>query len=302
MRSGLRAIVVVLGACSVFPEHAALPGSGSGGDSVSGSAGTGLSGGVGGMAGSSAAGSTDVAGTAAHPGGAASGGAVHELAAGSGGTDEPLAGTNSGAMSGQGGSAGLASGGSGGAAFCADAIVRVLEPVADSWITEAQQKGNFGDAAGLEIGSLSGELSHALVRFDLSPIVEASYSGIFSAELGLELRTATGEAREIGAHRLARDWRESRVSWREATPSGDWAAPGGDAERVPVDVLSIPLGTAAGTRLVWNVSADVRADMERGGESFGWLLAESAQGRSRVTFASREAPSGIPTLTVVLCP
>lgn len=284
MRGRLGASFMVLCACSVFPDRAVLlENGGSGGEAGLAAGGSLVSGGA--PSGEAGAGGSGLS-HAGESGGVAEGGM-------SGGVAE-------GGVSGGVAEGGVAGAGGSDAGLCPGALSHVLSPVSDAWITEADGKGNFGSADGLEVGNLTGELSHALVRFDLSQFT--ALTQVSSAELSLELRTSAGEARRIGAHRLSREWREDRVSWQQAAPSQIWTTPGGDAERVPIDNALIALGTSAGTRISWDVRIDVEADLARGGESFGWLLKEVEPERARLRLASREFGAAPPVLTVITCP
>jgi len=283
-------LLVTLGACSVFPDRAVLPGGEGGAGADAGASGATMGGAQSGFAGALPSGSAGLGGEAGAPslGGSTAGGAV--------GGD---------------GAGGDAAGGSGGAAGetgieppCDDATELRLPAVADAWLSgeAGQTSANFGDAPTLAVASTEGSEARAVVAFDLLEVPAGANVGRASLELGL--RTSIGETRTLGAYAVTREWRETKASWVDATPSTDWSRPGGDSATVPSDTRLLVLGTAAGVRVAWDVSEDVRLDVAAGAPGFGWLVRDAGAPGARIEFASSEAAdlAARPELVILLCP
>lgn len=70
----------------------------------------------------------------------------------------------------------------------------------------------------------------------------------------------------------------------------------------PSDTLSIGLGTAAGTRVAWDVGADVQNAVDAQSRKVAWLLTEQQTNLPRIAFASRELAAREPRLVIETCP
>lgn len=288
----VRPWVLGLCACSVFPERAVLPdenaaglSAGSGG-SHSGGSHAGLGGYVAGsaQAGTSAGGSGGEPGDGGAPTLAGSG----NVSGGSGGT-----GGDAGADAGAGGELAGASGasaGSGGGAPCPEPVVTRTIADADTWLSEAEPKSNFGSQSTLVISGVAGEQAYGLVRFDPKPL-DPSVT-VVEARIELELRTVS-EARTLGLHRVLTGWQERQADWRRIA---DAFAPTASA------YADVPADASRGTLVAFHLEGDVLSELYDASARFDWLIKDEEAGASRIEVGARELGADTPALVVVTCP
>jgi hypothetical protein len=290
-------------ACSVFPDRAVLPeDSESGGDT--GTGGSGITAGSGLSGGNATGGSRPQGGTAPF-GGAPSGGRAP-----SGGTrpdgGAPLGGSlGSSSQAGSGGDL-VDPGGTGGSDVLGGSggsgcSVLTLVPGADAWISEAAPKANFGKEMSLQVGSLEQDRAEALLSFDLKEVPAGSQ--VEKAELELELRTSAGGDRRLSVYRVSQEWNEAQVSWARARSGRGWESGGGaDVIEPPSASRDLPLGTAARTRISFDVTADVSDMLDFPMSNLGWAIREERQDAARLELSASEVEDSTPALVVTTCP
>lgn len=316
--------IVLLGACSVFPDHAELAsggGAGRGGDGGNpeqrgghagedgGSSGRQQGGASGSTSGSSSGGevwageggggSPTDGGTGAS--GATSGGSSDAGNGGSGG--EALGGTT-----GEGGSGGEAQGGTtsdagsgnsgeGGGSNCA---TTQLIPDHDASLSESEPKKNFGSTTSLFVSGVSGARANAALGFNFAPVPSGR---VARATLSVLVNSRSGaDDADVSIFALTQGFDEARANWTiAATGNAKWSTPGGD---VALSASStVALGAAGpGDHLTFDITKDVAAVLS-GSSNHGWLISVAPSDVS-LELGAREltAPGQSPTLEVETCP
>jgi subtilisin family serine protease len=191
-----------------------------------------------------------------------------------------------------------------------------LEPVADTYIMEAQPNVTFGSDMLLRLMQLTPARHRALVRFDQAAIasaVGADSLGGATLELTISFTPINwGAGAGIGVHRLTQAWSESQATWNcaaDAVGGNEQPDCSGTTDWVMGTPSSDPfVSTPTASRVILNgqtgviqldVTADVRAFLA-GTANQGWLLKkldETQEGR--VEFAARESSSA-PRLMLAL--
>jgi hypothetical protein len=153
----------------------------------------------------------------------------------------------------------------------------------------------------LQVGSLEQDRAETLVSFDLKGIPAGSK--VASAELSLELRTSAGSDRRLGVYRVSQQWNEGQVSWVRARSGRDWQSGGGaDLVEPPSASLDLPLGTAARTKISFDVTADVSSMLDFPTSNLGWAIREEQQDAARLELSASELEGSTPALVVRTCP
>jgi hypothetical protein len=198
----------------------------------------------------------------------------------------------------------------------------VLNPVADTFISEQYPNSNFGAMGYVNVGATENFTTHrALYKFDIAGAIPAG-SIITSARLLLEVTRIPNngyDVSDVGLHRMLRDWgegdnnadkpsnaapadpNESNWGYRFAGTSSTWGVPGGQAgvdylagASVLQQILAVD-GYEFGPTAT--LTQDLQFWLDNPGANFGWM-AISQQEDSQFTarrFGSREA---LPTYNV----
>lgn len=293
-----RPAVLLLMSCSVFPDHAVLPGGGEGGGMTVGASGGepnagGTSGGASDASGGSQGGGQSEAGSApvaGQAGMAASGGRANAQ----GGNDG--AGTTSGGN-------GAGTSGTGGSASCAQPITSTIEAAADTYVSELpnEKKLNFGPSITLRVGGIADARGHALLAFDLTPLGAAT--NIVRATLRVRLAAPTASPETLFAYALAQPFVESQATWERFTQTSKWVTPGGDTAVSPTSSSLLAAGTAAGATVELELTSDVSAITRGQRPNNGWLLSVSdAEGALDLVARESAFADERPTLEVTACP
>jgi len=144
----------------------------------------------------------------------------------------------------------------------------VLEPSADTYVTDLQPNTNFGGGWWGQKMELSYDNdsysyffdSRAMVLFNLSGIPADSM--VISAKLNLyyyEYNIINPSGREITCHRILEDWNETNVTYN-TMPDSD-----------PVECASTNVPTYF-TWVEWNVTSEVDDFINGGFENNGWMI------------------------------
>jgi len=213
------------------------------------------------------------------------------------------------------------------AVFPAPAQSLVLNPVADTFISEEYPNSNFGAMGYVNVGTTETFSAHrALYKFDVAGAVPAG-STIVSARLILEVTRIPSngyDVSDVGLHRMLRDWGEgdnnattprnaaaadlNEANWhsRFAGTSSTWGVSGGQAG---LDYLT----QASAVEPIFGVDgytfdsttaliADVQHWLNSPGANFGWMAIsqqEDLQFTARRFGSSEASPTyNVPQLLV----
>lgn len=267
--------------CSVFPDEAALPGSGSG---PPGGAGAG---------GSSVPQSSGAGGAAA--------GADVMAHAGEGGSPGNVGGA---AAAGMGGVLD-APGGAGGVATCANPQQQVVAVTADTWIEAAQPSTGHGNDATLSIVS-GGQEQRALFELTLPVAVAGAVMVKATLELHLETNADVGLVqRRLRVHPLAQAVSESRATWNNWSngASRQWLLPGGDFGAALAET-TLPAGSSDGA-LTFDLTGPIGKALGPQPVVMSFIVLESSAsppGPAELAFTSSEGDaSRVPALSIEYC-
>ena len=198
-----------------------------------------------------------------------------------------------------------------------------LPAVADTSLFETDPDNNLGALSDVPAGTTAGSAGRpfrcrGLFRFDLTSIPSNATVTAVSLTLQVVKRPSTGPGTVFGLSRMLQNWVEGtgagissgapaepgETTWNNRfAPATAWSSPGGRAEidyvatfsaTNSVDDLGFYTFSAPG------LVADIRAWLRDPQTNFGWMLAtidETVPASAR-RFASRENPSGAPSLTI----
>jgi hypothetical protein len=176
---------------------------------------------------------------------------------------------------------------------------------ADTTLEERTPNLSFGGLPVLQLRS--GNKEHLLLRVDDAELTARSGNRqVVSASLELFV-IATGlnwgNGRTLGAHRVLTDWTERDATWRCPRGGGGSCPDRWDGGRF----VAVPTGTAlqtnaAGRRIVFDVTADVRAFLDGSAPNFGWLVKKTGPAANGLAlYGSRENLPGLePRLRIVV--
>jgi hypothetical protein len=144
----------------------------------------------------------------------------------------------------------------------------VLEPVADTYVSDLQPNQNFGGGwwgRRMELSYDNASYSYfydsrAMVLFNLSSI--PANPTVISAKLNIyyyDYDTINPSGREITCHRILEEWNESNVTYN-SMPDSD-----------PVECASTNVPTYF-TWVEWNVTSEVDDFINGGFENHGWMI------------------------------
>ena len=263
----------------MFPDQAVLPSGASAGSASAGSANS---------AGSASAGA---GGDDATPGGSGTGG-VAAGAGGAGGTTEPS------------GGAGADAGGAGGTPSCDDPQTTPVTLSADSWIDASNPGAGNGSATTLSV--VGGAAEHRAL-LSLSLPVPPPGAFLLRATLRLQLQTnadATLASRQLGLHRLQRQFVENRASWTNWSNGqpGKWSEPGGDFGELQAQATVAP-GTAAGP-VEFDITPLVALEASTQPVPLSLIVLElgsAPAAPAALAFTSREGDASAPVLLIDYC-
>ena len=167
-----------------------------------------------------------------------------------------------------------------------------LEAVADTYVNKLVPNTNFGTATTVQVSPDSLATQRTFVRFDLSGCTPAIPVDalVQSANVQLTLTSAALATRTLELRVVTSGWAEGMATWNVQPAQAVSAS----------STAAVTLGSAAGTNIQWNASADVQAIIG-GSPDFGWRVADTAEGilaGATVSFGSREAATGRPLLVI----
>jgi cell wall-associated NlpC family hydrolase len=194
-------------------------------------------------------------------------------------------------------------------------VVKTLDTIADTYVKSGTPNKNQGDEDILRVRA-AGD-NRVLVQFDVSSIPQEAT--ILSAKLTLAIAQNKDNwgknGREVGAHRMMKDWTELGATWNcgmdsNTSNSNDNDCNGSNWEmgkpkqpqlwpylEVTAATTSIANGQTGLIEL--DVTGDVADFVSTGTDNHGWLIKKENEGQSGyVEFFSNETGSG-PQLTVL---
>lgn len=172
-----------------------------------------------------------------------------------------------------------------------------LTAVSDSYVNKAAATTNSGTATTLLVNADSTTTERSFVRFDLSSCAPAIPSDalVQTAKVRLTLALVALATRTYDLRRATTSWVESTITWNvQPTVAG-----------TPPATTTVALGTAIGAVVEWTATSDVQAYATGGLTDLGWRVSDASEGillGTPLTFNSREATSGRPTLVVTYLP
>lgn len=189
-----------------------------------------------------------------------------------------------------------------------------LVAVADTTLNQDFSTFNMGGHTHVAAGTTArGGLRRGLFRFDLSGVPAAAT--IESA--ALELTVPDGNVANpspFELHRVLVDWTEGNKAGDNGAPAAPgqatwtwrtyqqqmWSAPGGAADVDYVAAASSTSQVGGVGSYIWSgLATDVAQWLAAPDQNFGWLLIGAGEiNRTARRFASREAESGAPQLTI----
>lgn len=180
-----------------------------------------------------------------------------------------------------------------------DAVTCTLSAAADTYVGSDQSGTSFGGAASLLVDNSSSSTRRALLRFDLGGCAPAIPVDAIVHEATLHLTTSSllnVGPRTYGLRRATAAWSES-TSWSAQPPTAGSLT----------SSATIGLAVVVGTPIDWPVASDVQSFVSNQATNHGWQLADTVEGvtpllAASISFASREASSGQPRLTITYAP
>jgi len=171
-----------------------------------------------------------------------------------------------------------------------------LVAVADTYVNTALGTSNFGGLTTILINADSTTTERGFVRFDLSTCSPTIPSDalVRTATLQLTLSVAALATRTYDLRRATAGWVESTVTWNSQP-----AVAGVTAS------TTVTLGTVIGSVVTWTATGDVQAYVTGASTDLGWRIGDASEGialGTPLTFSSREAATGKPTLVVTYLP
>ncbi|MEE9279937.1 MAG: DNRLRE domain-containing protein [Myxococcota bacterium] len=134
-------------------------------------------------------------------------------------------------------------------------VSTTLQPGAstdDATINALEPDKNYGGEPKITVSNFGAEVSHALLRFDISALPADATVVAATLRLYLEAASESPPGAEVIVHRLTRDWVEGTMqgaepadgaTWLTHDGSNPWATPGGEVEPTPAATLSLgPVG------------------------------------------------------------
>lgn len=179
------------------------------------------------------------------------------------------------------------------------AVTCTLSAAADTYVRSDQSGTSFGSAASLLVSNSSSSTRRSLLRFDLGGCSPAIPVDAIVHQATLRLTTSSllnVGPRTYGLRRATAPWNES-TSWSGQPPTAGSLTSSAD----------IGLTVVVGTPIEWPVATDVQSFVSGLAINHGWQLADTVEGvapllSASISFASREASSGRPRLTITYAP
>ncbi|MCL4787452.1 MAG: DNRLRE domain-containing protein [Verrucomicrobia bacterium] len=202
------------------------------------------------------------------------------------------------------------------------ALTTNLVAVADTSLFEYNSDNNLGGMDAVISGTIAlGARSRGLLKFDVASALPANAT-VTTATLNLSVPVARGFNQTYRLHRILKDWGEGRSSGGgggtgvqgapanpdEATwnarfhPNVSWGTPGGQSgsDYAESASASTTMGVSSMSFNASGLAADVQLWLASPATNFGWMLliANELPASTASRIASRESPTGKPTLTV----
>jgi hypothetical protein len=171
-----------------------------------------------------------------------------------------------------------------------------LVAVADTYVNKALATSNFGGLTTILVNADSTTTERAFARFDLSTCSPSIPSDalVRTATLQLALSVAAPATRTYDLRRAMAAWIETSVTWNtQPAVAGVTAS------------TTVTLGTAIGSVVTWTATGDVQTYVTGASSDLGWRISDASEGiiaGTPLTFGSREAATGKPTLVVTYLP
>jgi hypothetical protein len=156
----------------------------------------------------------------------------------------------------------------------------------DTYVAQGSPTTSFGSATTMLVRSNSASQDWTFVRFDLSSCNIPTTGGADTATLSLTVTNAPGNTRTITVTPVLSTW-SGTLTWNAAQS----LTYGSSA------TTTFATGTTTGTKTA-TVTVDVDNLIKSSSANFGWRLSDGGSGNQTTTFASSNASSGKPQLTV----
>lgn len=172
-----------------------------------------------------------------------------------------------------------------------------LTAVSDSYVNKAAPTTNSGTATSLILNADSTTTERSFVRFNLGSCSPAIPSDalVQSARVQLTVAVLALATRTYELRRATASWVETTVTWNlQPAVAGS-----------PTASTTVNVGTIIGAVVEWTATSDVQAYVTGAATDLGWRVSDTNEGiflGTPLTFNSREAGSGRPTLVVTYLP
>ena len=156
----------------------------------------------------------------------------------------------------------------------------------DTYVAQGSANTNFGTNTTMLVRSNSGSQDWAFIRFDLSSCNIPTTGGADTATLSLTVTTAPGNTRTITVTPVLSTWASGTLTWTAAQSLTYGSA-----------TTTFATGTTTGTKTA-TVTVDVDNLIKSSSANFGWRLSDGGSGNQTTTFATSNASSNQPQLTI----
>jgi hypothetical protein len=159
----------------------------------------------------------------------------------------------------------------------------------DTWVNQGSPTSTYGTNRNLRTQRRNNRDRWAFVTFDLSSCGIPSTGGADSATLTLTLATAPTQSRTLDVDPVLSPWSDTSLTWNSAQSLSFGSTTG-----------TFTSGTTSGVSFAIAVTGDVDSMIKNSSSIYGWRISDPGgnSSSSGMAFASSEAASGNPTLTI----
>jgi len=170
------------------------------------------------------------------------------------------------------------------------------ENISDAHMRSGRPDNNYGGTTNIRVGRrTASNMFRGAISFNLSHI--ATDAHIYNATLSLHFNSIPGTdntgSRTHGVHKIqqspTRDWQELETTWNDYSTGNTWTSAGGDYSGTPTDIQTFS-SAEIGTRIEYNVTADVQDFVTNSTINFGWIIKDQSETANnwRADYASSE--------------